>query len=135
MEKATGIISLEGLHKRSCLMFLPIGGITVLLGLVLSLSFTFASSAVATSEMGYLNFANVSNREKTLSYDDCRKYGGRSVPSGEHDVVMNTGRSDGQLYNVMYFSGYQYVTFKIDSANPVSRFFGIESHAIGLCQF
>ena len=135
MEKATGIISLEGLHKRSCLMFLPIGGITVLLGLVLSLSFTFASSAVATRGEDYLTFAKVSNKERALNEDDCRKYGGRPVTSGEYDSVMETGRSDDELYNVLYFRGSQYVTFKIEESNPISRFFGIQNQKIGLCQF
>ncbi len=135
MEKATGIINLKGLCKRSCLMFLPIGGITVLFGLVLSLSFTFASSAVATRGGGYLTFAKVSNMERALNEDDCRKYGGRPVPSGEYDVVMDTGRSDDELYNVLYFRGSQYVTFKIEESNPISRFFGIQSQTIGLCQF
>ena len=130
-----GIISLKGQRKRSCLLFLPIGGIAVLFGLVLSLSFTFASSAVAIRGGDYLTFAKVSNKEKSLTEDDCRKYGGRPVPNSEYDVVMNTARSDDQIYNVFYFSGYQYVTFKIDSANPISRFLGIESHVIALCQF
>ena len=135
MENATGAISLEGRHKWSCLLFLPIGGITVLFGLVLSLSFTFASSAVATRGGDYLTFAKVSNKEKALSDDDCRKYGGRPVPGGEYDVVMKTGRSDDELYNVLYFSGSQYVTFKIEESNAFSRFFGIRNQKIGLCQF
>ncbi|MCZ6813783.1 MAG: hypothetical protein O7F14_06990 [Alphaproteobacteria bacterium] len=135
MEKATGIINLEGLYKRSCLMFISIGGITVLFSLVLSLSFTFASSAVATRGGGYLTFAEVSNKERTLNEDDCRKYGGRPVTSGEYDVVLKSGRSDDELYNVIYFSGSQYVTFKIEESNSISRFFGIQSQKIGLCQF
>jgi len=135
MEKATEIISLVGLRKRSCLMVISIGGITVLFGLVLSLSITFASSAVATRGGGYLTFAEVSNKERTLNKDDCRKYGGRPVTSGEYDVVMKSGRSDDELYNVLYFRGGQYVTFKIEEANPISRFFGIQSRKIGLCQF
>ncbi len=135
MEKATGKINLEGLHKLSCLMFLPIGGITVLFGLVLSLSFTFASSAVATRGGDYLDFAKVSNKEIALKEDDCRKYGGRPVTSTLYDVVMKSGRSDDELYNVLYFSGSQYVTFKIEESNSISRFFGIQNHKIGLCQF
>ena len=135
MEKATGIISLEGLHKRSCLIFLPIGGITILFGLVLSLSFTFGSSAVATRGGDYRTFAEVSNKERALSEDDCRKYGGRPVTSGEYGVVMETGRSDDELYNVLYFRGTQYVTFKMEESNAISRFFGIQNAKIGLCQF
>ena len=135
MEKATGIISLEGLHKRSCLIFLPIGGITILFGLVLSLSFAFGSSAVATRGGDYLDFAKVSNKERALNEDDCRKYGGRPVTSALYDVVMKSGRSDDELYNVRYFSGSQYVTFKIEESNSISRFFGIQSQKIGLCQF
>ncbi len=135
MEKAMGIISLEGLHKRSRLMFLPIGGMTVLFGLVLSLSITFGSSAVATRGGDYLTFAEVSNKERALNEDECRKHGGRPVTSGEYDVVMETGRSDDELYNVLYFRGSQYVTFKIEEANSISRFFGIQSQKIGLCQF
>ena len=135
MENATGIFNLKGLYKRSCLMFISIGGITVLFGLVLSLSFTFASSAVATRGGGYLTFAEVSNKERALNEDDCRKYGGRPVPGGEYDVVMKSGRSDDELYNVIYFSGSQYVTFKIEESNSISRFFGIQSQKIGLCQF
>ena len=135
MEKATGTIGLEGLRKRSCLLFLSIGGITVLFGLVLSLSFAFASSAVATKGGDYLTFAKVSNMERALSEDDCRKHGGRPVTSGEYDVVMKSGRSNDDLYNVIYFSGSQYVTFKTEESNPISRFFGIQSHKLGLCQF
>ena len=135
MEHATGMINLKDLYKRSCLMFISIGGITVLFGLVLSLSFTFASSAVATRGGGYLTFAEVSNKERALNEDDCRKYGGRPVTSGEYDVVMKTGRSDDELYNVLYFRGSQYVTFKIEESNSISRFFGIQSQKIGLCQF
>ena len=135
MENATGIISPKGLHKRSWLMFLPIGGITLLFGLVLSLSFTLASSAVATRGGDYLTFAKVSNKERALSEDDCRKFGGRPVASGEYDMVMESGRSDDELYNVLYFSGSQYVTFKIEESNSISRFFGIRNQKIGLCQF
>jgi len=135
MEIATGIISLKGLHKRSSLMFLPIGGITVLFGLVLSLSFTFASSAVATKGGDYLTFAKLSNKERALNEDECRKYGGRPVTSGEYNVVMETGRSDDEFYNVLYFRGSQYVTFKTEESNPISRFFGIQNRKIGLCQF
>ncbi len=135
MENATEITSPKGLHKRSWLMILPIGGMTLLFGLVLSLSFTFASSAVATRGGDYRTFAKVSNKERALSEDDCRKYGGRPVTRGEYDVVMKSGRSDDELYNVLYFSGSQYVTFKIEESNSISRFFGIQSQKIGLCQF
>ena len=135
MENATGIISPKGLHKRSWLMFLPIGGITVLFGLVLSLSFTFASSAVAIRGGDYRTFAKVSNKERALSEDDCRKHGGRPVTGGEYDVVMKSGRSDDDLYNVISFRGGQYVTFKTEESNPISRFFGLQSQKIGLCQF
>lgn len=135
MENATGKISLEGQHRPRCLMFLPIVGIIVLFGVVFSLSFTFASSAVATREGDYRTFAKISNKERALNVDDCRKYGGRPVSNGEYEVVMESGRSDDELYNVLYFSGSQYVTFKIEESNPISRFFGIQNQKVGLCQF
>lgn len=135
MKFAAGSFFPESLLRRSFLTFLPVGGITVLFGLAFSLSFTFASSAVATKEAGYLSFAKVSNEEKALTKDDCRKYGGRPVSSGEYDAVMDSGRSDDRLYNVLYFRGSQYVTYKIAVSNSITRFFGIETHKIGLCQF
>ena len=135
MEIAKGIINQEALHKRSCLVFLPIGGITVLFGLALSLSFTFASAAVVTRGGDYLTFAKVSNKERALNEDDCRKYGGRPVTSSEYEIVMKSGRGYDDLYNVLYFSGSKYVTFKTEESNPISRFFGIQSHKLGLCQF
>ncbi|MDX1483549.1 MAG: hypothetical protein R3229_03610 [Alphaproteobacteria bacterium] len=121
--------------RRCGVIALSFGGIASLFAIVLSLSLTLASSAEATREAGYRSFAKVSNREQALSEDDCRKYGGRPVTNGEYDVVMNGGRSDGELYNVLYFSGYQYVTYKIDASNSLSRLFGIATHKIGLCQF
>jgi hypothetical protein len=102
---------------------------------VFSLSLTFAGSAVATRDGDYRTFAKVSNSEKALHEHDCRKYGGRPVTSGEYDVVMNSGRSDDDLYNVLYFSGRHYVTFKIQESNAFSRFFGIQNNKVGLCRF
>ncbi|MDX1483180.1 MAG: hypothetical protein R3229_01760 [Alphaproteobacteria bacterium] len=121
--------------KRGCVMALSLGGVAVLFALAFGLSLTLASSAEATRDAGYLSFAKVSNQEKTLRDDDCRKYGGRPVTAHEYDLVMKSGRGDSELYNVLYFSGYQYVTFKVDTANTLSRLFGLDSHRIGLCQF
>lgn len=135
MEIAVGKSHQQEPLKRSCMMLLPIGGIALLFGLAFGLSFTFASSAVATKGEDYRAFAEFSNTEKALTADDCRKYGGRLVTSGEYDAVMETGRGDDQLYNVLFFRGSQYVTFKIANTNSISRFFGIETHKIGLCQF
>ena len=135
MENATDTISLEGQRRPSCLLFLPLGGITVLFCLLFSLSLTLAGSAVPTRGDDYRTFAKVSNAEKVLSDHDCRKYGGRPVTKGEYDLVMRAGRNDQELYNVLYFRGSQYVTFKIDASNSITKFFGIQNHTIWLCQF
>ena len=135
MEYVKSIVKWKGPAKRTCIMLLPMAGIVSLFALVFGLSITFADNAAATRGGGYRTFAKVSNSEKTLNENDCRKYGGRQVTNREFDVVMKTGRSDNELYNVLYYSGYQYVTFKVDASNSITRLFGIENHTIGLCQF
>ncbi len=129
------IADLKPAAKRACLVALPLVGLVALGAVVLGLSITFADNAAATRGGDYREFAKISNSEKTLKAVDCRNFGGRPVTNGEYDVVMRTGRSDEQLYNVLHYGGYPYVTFKVDTSNALTRLLGIEDHKIGLCQF
>jgi hypothetical protein len=107
--------------------------ITGIGALAFSLTLLSANSPVYARD--YAAFAKVSNNEKVLEAKACGKYGGRHISNGEYDLVMSSGRTDDTLYNVIYFGGYQYVTFKIDASNSIARLFGIKTHKIGLCQF
>ncbi len=121
--------------RGRCLGYVPVVGLAFLSVLAFSLSLTFGDSAAAVRSGDYLTFAGVSNSEKVFNKHDCRKYGGRPVTQGEHDLVMGRGRTDADLYNVLWFGGHQYVTYKIDTSSSVTRLFGIHTQSIWLCQF
>jgi hypothetical protein len=109
------------------------GRITVLWALAFSLTLVLASFPVAARD--FATFVKVSNDEKVLEAKACGKYGGREISEGEYELVMNSGRTDDSLYNVIHYGGFQYVTFKVDASNSITRLFGFKNHKIGLCQF
>lgn len=120
--------------KGCCLTFIPLLALAFF-SMVGSLSFTFADSQAALRGGDYWSFAQVSNSERIFNKHDCRKYGGRPVSQGEHALVMGRGRTDARMYNVLWFGQHQYVTYKIDDTSAISRFFGLRSHKVWLCQF
>lgn len=125
----------EGQLKGRCFTFVPLLGLAFLAVLLFSLSFTFADSDAAVRQGGYWEFAKASNTERVFNKRDCLKYGGRPAGQGENELVLGRGRTDTNLYNVLWFGGRQYVTYKIDTSSTVTRLFGYHTHAIWLCQF
>ncbi len=123
----------ERLHDHRRPLVLPMRRITVILALAFSLTLLLANSPVAARD--YAAFAKVSNKEQALDPKACGKYGGRRISNRQYDLVMTSGRTDDTLYNVIYHGGYQYVTFKIDASNSISRLFGFQNYKVGLCQF
>ena len=83
---------------------------------------------------GYLDFADKS-KEGSVDGAVCRSHGGHRVFNSHYDVVLRAGRSDPELTNVIYYGGYQYVTFKIDTSDFLNRLLGTKAYKIGLCQF
>lgn len=114
---------------------LPIMGLAVASALIFGFSSPNAAASGAVSGGGYMTFAKVSNSEKVFSRKECSRYGGRPVSQHEHELVMRAGRSDQNHYNVLWFGQHQYVTYKIDTTSSVSRFFGVTTHKVWLCQF
>ena len=107
--------------------------ITVIRALAMGLTLVLANSPVSARD--YADFAKVSNKEQMLDDKACRKFGGWPVPNGQSRLVLNSGRVHDTYYNVIYYAGFQYVTYKIDASNSVGRFFGFQTFRIGLCQF
>ncbi len=83
---------------------------------------------------GYLDFADKS-KEGSVDGAACRSHGGRRVFNNHYDLVLSTGRSDPELYNVLYYGGHKYVTFRIDTSNFLNRLFHTKAYDKGLCQF
>jgi len=110
-------------------------GMAVISALTIGIASTNAAASGAVSGGGYLTFVKISNSEKIFDRNECRNYGGRPVNQPEHELVMRVGRSDQYHYNVLWFGQHQYVTYKIDTTSPVSRFFGVKTHSVWLCQF
>ncbi len=88
---------------------------------------------VAAAE--YLAFAEKSKKEGLVDDAACRSHGGRRVFNRHYDVVLSAGRSDPELYNVLYYGGHKYVTFRIDTSNFLNRLFHTKAYDKGLCQF
>ena len=111
----------------------PMGRMTVLCALAFGFGLLLANGPAAARD--FSTFARVSNNEKVLEAKACGKHGGREISDGEYELVMSSGRTDDTLYNVIHYGGFHYVTFKVDASNSITRFFGMETHKIGLCQF
>jgi hypothetical protein len=79
----------------------------------------------------YLEFAAKSHEGPT-SDPTCRSHGGQPVVGEQYDVVMGSGRIADTPYNVIYYGGNRYVTYKIFESDPVRQQLGPE---IGLCRF
>lgn len=106
-----------------------------IIGLVSVLAIPVLSPAEAvTGGTGYQSFAKMSS-QGPVRQATCREHGGRPVFNDHYDVVMKIGRSDTEMYNVYYYGGHRYVTFRIDSTGSLGRLFGIKSYDKGLCQF
>ena len=82
----------------------------------------------------YLDFADKS-KEGFVDGAACRSHGGRRVFNNHYDLVLSAGRSDPELYNVLYYGGRKYVTFRIDTSNFLNRLFHTKAYDKGLCQF
>ena len=135
MDNATFSKDVKGQRKGISLKALPVMGIALLSALTLGYSSSRADASGAVSGGGYMTFVKVSNSERILQRNECRNYGGRPVSQQEHELVMRVGRTDQEHYNVLWFGQRQYVTYKIDTTNSVSRFFGVTTHSVWLCQF
>jgi hypothetical protein len=85
----------------------------------------------AAANDDYLKFAAKSNEGPT-SDPTCRSHGGQPVVGEQYDVVMGSGRIADTPYNVIYYGGNRYVTYKIYESDPTRRQLGTE---IGLCRF
>jgi peptidoglycan hydrolase-like protein with peptidoglycan-binding domain len=88
----------------------------------------------SAANKGYLSFAAKSDED--LSNDStCRSYGGQPIVGQHYKVVMESGRADHPLYNVIYYGGHRYVLFKIDASTSILGLLGFKTHDFGLCQF
>jgi hypothetical protein len=114
---------------------LPIMALAMASALTIGFASSGADASGAVSGGGYMTFAKISNSEKVFDRNECRKYGGRPVSQYEQELVMRRGRTDANHYNVLWFGQHQYVTYKIDTTSRVSRFFGMTTHSVWLCQF
>lgn len=86
-------------------------------------------------QTGYIAFAKLSNKEKTLPEKTCRDYGGRPVGGQEQSLVTRSGRTDKWYYNVLWFGQHQYVTYKRDTSESIAGKVGLQPYVIALCQF
>ena len=109
----------------------PMRQLVAIILLVQALALPMPGVAAAA---GYLDFADKS-KEGSVDGAACRSHGGRRVFNRHYDVVLSTGRSDPELYNVLYYGDHQYVTFRIDTSNFLNRLFHTKSYDKGLCQF
>lgn len=112
-----------------------IGKTAFAVALPLGLLLSFSVPATAHKESGYRAFAKLSNSERVLNKNICRKYGGRPVGSHEPDRILNSGRTDTRYYNVVWFEQRPYVSFKIDRTKSISGSIGLQPFTIWLCQF
>jgi hypothetical protein len=135
MDNARFSKDVKSQRKGSSFRALPIMGMAALAALTIGFSSANAVASGAVSGGGYMTFAKVSNSEQVFKRNECRKYGGRPVSQYEHELVMRRGRTDQYHYNVLWFGQHQYVTYKIDTTSSISRFFGMTTHSVWLCQF
>lgn len=105
-----------------------------IVGLVSVLAIPGPSPADAVIKSDYRTFA-IESSKGPLHDAACREHGGRPVVNDHYDVVMKIGRGDSEMYNVYYYGGHRYVTFRIDTTGSIGRLFGVKTYDKRLCQF
>lgn len=135
MRRCKRIMDREAAHIGSPPLVSLAGNAAILPALAVALSLAFAGHGWAKAKSGYRAFAKLSNTEKVLKLNECKKYGGRPVKSHEPAVVMKSGRTDKQFYNVYWFGQHPYVAYKIDRNKSITGSIGLQPYTIWLCQF